>query len=318
MRELSCMSTQRLAAIFASAAPLTAHSTRPPERELVARVEAGRAAWPELSLDEGAFVTYLARHADERLPPMDRTAELWLACACANGSPGAVAAFEERYRGAIERAAARVDHGVVEEATQIVLGSLLVRDGAAPARIAAYGGRCSLSTWLSTVSARAAMKLRRRAARTACVSASRLELIAEREHPDLTLLRAKYALELEAALGAALASLRARSRVLLRLHYLERWQIERLAALYEVSRATMVRWLAATREELYASTKERLRDRLDVTSTEFASIAGLLGSDLQVSLGRVLEAEESRGNRASSDSDPFVPRVAADAQSRPA
>src|ERR1700723_1109279 len=121
------MATPRLAAIFTSAAPSTAPDTAVEvlERELLVRLEAARAAWPEISVDEEAFVGHLARHAEGGPPPLEHSADLWLVCACANGSPLAIVALERRYRGGIERAAARIDPGVADEATQVVLASLV-------------------------------------------------------------------------------------------------------------------------------------------------------------------------------------------------
>jgi hypothetical protein len=51
----------------------------------------------------------------------------------------------------------------------------------------------------------------------------------------------------------------------------------------------MARRLAAARQELYEGTKRCLRERLRVTSAEFASIAALVGVD--VSVIRVLREE---------------------------
>jgi RNA polymerase sigma-70 factor (ECF subfamily) len=299
MREiLTCpMDEYRLATLFASAASFLGADAplATLERELVARLEAARVAWPGIPLDEPSFVRHLARHAEDGLPPLERAAELGLVCACANGSPEAIATLQERYRGAIERAAARVDPCTADEATQVVFTSLLVREGDAPARIAAYGGRSSLATWLSTVSARAAAKLRRGPAQRPHESASRLKSPAADEPPELVLLRGKYARELAAALRTALAGLEGRSRALLRLHHGEGWSLEQLATLYDISRATVARWLAAAREQLFDGAKCHLRERLPLTSSEFGSIAALVGGDLDVSILRLLQADASAG-----------------------
>ena len=306
------MSASSFAAIFASAAPSPGLDApvNTIERDLLARLHVARAAWPDLSFDEESFVRHLARHADESLPPIEHAAELWLVCACANGSPRAIAVLQERYGGAMERAARRAGGaGVAEEATQVTLASLLVRERGEPARITAYGGKCSLSNWLATVSARAAIKLRRGLAGRPHESVSRLTYAATNNQPELALLRAKYAPELETALRAALAELEVRPRVMLRLHYVERWSLERLAAFYEISRATAARRLAAARKELYDGTKRHLEERVGVTSSEFASIAALVGAELEVSVIRLLREDEPQEAEASKQATPTSPRA---------
>jgi RNA polymerase sigma-70 factor (ECF subfamily) len=306
MREICReMTPRQLAEAFASVSPARAQRDMDAlERELLSRVEAARAAWPDAWIDEASFVRHLARQTKERLPAVERAPDMWLAWACANGAPAAIATLIQRYRGPIERAAARVADRLAEEAAQVVFTSLLVREGDGLAPIAAYGGECSLSTWLATVSARAAIKLCRGQAQAPHDSVSQVTYAAPDDPPELLLLRAKYAPELDVALRAALAALDARQRVLLRLHHVDRWSLERLAGLYEISRATAARWLSAARQALYERTKRHLRERLRVTSGEFASIAALVGVELEVSVVRLLREETAV--RA----DPGVPSTA--------
>ncbi|HEY2515898.1 MAG TPA: sigma factor-like helix-turn-helix DNA-binding protein [Polyangiaceae bacterium] len=288
------MAANRLATLFTSFAPpswAARGGAEALERDLAARIDVAQAAWPGAPVDEASFLRYLARHSTSRLPPVERAADMWLACACANGASAAIAAFIDRYRGPIERAAARVEARVAEEAAQVVFTSLLVREGDERPRIEAYGGESSLSTWLATVSARAAIKLCRGCSERPHESVSELACAMPDESPELVFLRARFAPELEVALRAALGALDGRRRMLLRLHHADGWSLERLAGLYEISRATMARWLAAARQELYEGAKRHLRERLDVTSAEFESIAALVGVGLEVSVVRLLREE---------------------------
>jgi RNA polymerase sigma-70 factor (ECF subfamily) len=278
-----------LSAIFSQAGGACETSECDLERELASRVEAGRARWPHLVLEETAFVRHVATHSlNGRLPPFDHTADLWLACACTNGAEHAARAFERQYRTAIENAVARVDRRLVDEATQRVFTSLLVSAGDRPGGIARYGGRSALSTWLATVAARTTIKLRGRFAARPCDRLCELAHGADSDQPDLLLARARYGRELDASLRTAIAALVSRERLLLRLHHVDGWSIDRVAALYRVSRATTARWLAAARKALYEATKRDLRARLSVTSREADSLAALVVGDVELSLGRLL------------------------------
>jgi len=292
------MSTRPLCAILVASVALEGEADAL-ENELEASVSAGRAGWPDLAVESSDFVRHLATHVHRgRLPPVDHAAEMWLACACTHGALGAAEAFEQTYREPIERAVARIDRRLTDEGTQIVLTSLLVRSDDEPPRVSRYGGRSALETWLATVAARATLKLGRRKGDQRHASVSALVDVAGADDPDLALVRARYAPELALALGAAVTGLPARQRVLLRLHYADRWSLERLAALYDVSRATMARWLAAARGELSEKTKGLLRERLHATSSEVESLAAFLGADLEVSLARLLESSgESSSTR---------------------
>jgi RNA polymerase sigma-70 factor (ECF subfamily) len=280
----------RLSAIFSQAGAACQVREGDLERELASRVAVGRARWPDLVLEEATFVRHLAAHScNGRLPPFDHAADLWLACACTNGAEHAAHAFERQYRAAIENAVARVDRQLVDEATQRVFTSLLVSAGDRLGGIARYGGRSALSTWLATVAARTTIRLRGRVAGRPRDPLCELARGAHCDQPDLLLARARYAPELNASLRTAIAALASRERLLLRLHHVDGWSIDRVAALYRVSRATAARWLAAARNALYAATKRDLRARLDVTSREADSLAALVVGDVELSLGRLLK-----------------------------
>ena len=288
----SCTTVQ-LSAIF------RAHHADPVEDEagleaaLAARVGAGRAAWPAMKLEDEVFVQHLALHAEAgRLPPLEHSADLWLACACGAGVHAAANELGRVYRGVIERAVAKVSHGVTDDVTQAVLTSLLVRDGETEPRILKYRGQVPLRAWLSTVASRAAIDKGRRRSAQPHESASGLADVAMRIEPELAMAKAKYAPQLEEALRDALTVLDARQRLLLRLHHAEGWSVDRLGALYHVGRSTSARWLVAARQLLLDATKAKLRERLRISPAELESLVGVLQSNIEVSLIRLLEHEE--------------------------
>jgi RNA polymerase sigma-70 factor (ECF subfamily) len=264
------------------------------ERELRARVDAGRAAWPGIALDDAAYVRHVAGHSAEGLPPPAHAADLWIACACAAGVTGAATAFERAYRPALERAVARVNRASVDEGVQAVLVTLLVADPGARPRIAEYAGRAALKVWLATVAANATMRLHRRRDDQRYDSLGGLaEQIAHAE-PELALAKARHGADLETALRDALAGLEARDRMLLRLKHVKGWRLEQLATMYRVSRATAGRMVTGAYEALSVETKRLLRERLKLTPSELESLVKLLRSQLEVSLVKLLGAEDSR------------------------
>jgi RNA polymerase sigma-70 factor (ECF subfamily) len=266
------------------------------EEALRARVTAGREAWPNLPLDDRTFVTHVGDRVHRgALPPLAYAADLWLACACRCGVPTASAEFDRIYRPVVARAVAKIARSDADDTTQQVLVAMLAGREDQPPRLTEYGGRASLRTWLSTVSARTALKRARRSDAKAHDSVSALADVATRGEPELRIARERYASDLQEALRTALASLEARQRVLLRMHHVDHWPLERVGEMYRVSRATAGRWLAEARVALFAATKERLRRRHRLTDTEVESLLRELQSGLlEVSMIRLLD-EERRG-----------------------
>jgi RNA polymerase sigma-70 factor (ECF subfamily) len=258
------------------------------DREVQKRVEAGRAAWPGLALDERTYVRHLAAHSGESMPPPAHAADLWIACACANGTPGAAVAFERAYRPIIERAVARVNRASLDEGTQSVFVSLLVAEPGARPRIAEYAGRAALRTWLATVAANATLRLHRRIDDRPHESLTGLAEHAAMAEPELALAKARHGADLDAALRDALQSLEGRQRVLLRIRHVQGWRLERVATMYRVSRATAARMVTAAHDALLVETKRILRERLKLTPSELESLLAILQSQLAVSLVRLL------------------------------
>ncbi len=268
------------------------------DAQLAALFSAGRAAWPDLDVDEATFHRHVSAHAvDGALPPVDNAGDLFLACACTVGASGAAAAFERTFRSAIERAVARVDRGAVDEGTQTVFVSLLVAAEGASPRIAGYSGRSSLRAWLATVASRATLKLHRRRDDQSHESLRGIADMFVADEPELALAKARFGPELADSLRLAVTALEPRQRVLLRLHHGQGWSVDRLGTLYRVGRSTAARWVAAARDALVDATKRDLRERLGLTATELESVVNLLRSNLEVSLVRLLDAgrEEPTG-----------------------
>ena len=69
--------------------------------------------------------------------------------------------------------------------------------------------------------------------------------------------------------------------------------IDQLAAFYRVHRATTARWIEAARQAVLDGTRKELIRRLQLSRSELDSVMRLIGSQLDVSLSRVLKTPAS-------------------------
>jgi RNA polymerase sigma-70 factor (ECF subfamily) len=260
--------------------------------DIEALFERGRAAWPSLALDRAAFERHVADLAAKGDPPLaEHAADLFLACACATGVRGAVEAFEAAFRATILRAVQKVDASpeFVEEAGQDLRIRLFVRS---PPKVAAYGGRAKMSTWLTTVTMRSALNFRAAVGDRAADALDSRPVAApidvEREY-----VRERYRRDFQAAVAAATTRLTTRERSLLRLHLGERMSIDRLAVVYGVGRSTTARWVAAARGKLLDEARAELEARFGVSPSELVEVGADLRSALEVSLVRLLHSVQS-------------------------
>jgi RNA polymerase sigma-70 factor (ECF subfamily) len=250
--------------------------------------ETGAASWPRIGIERAAFERHLRTFSDDRPPQLAYAGDLYLACGCALGLDDALSAFESSFVSPLAGAVARIDAApaFVADTVQSLRIKLFVRD---PPKIATYGGRAKLSTWLTTFAVREALD-QRTSRQTHPESESLLDRLEAdvNASPELDYLRDRYKDEIEAGVKTALERLVPRDRTLLRLHLGERMGIDRLAVVYGVGRSTAARWLATARETLLALTEQEVRARLGVTRSELRELGQALRSQLDVSLVRLL------------------------------
>jgi len=276
----------------------------PPERRgtevasvdaaLVAALEAGRTAWPDIALDPLEFVAHLAG----RLPDGPdlataigelHAADLYIACACARGEPRALAGFDEQFLGQVGRTwgARHRLADFADEVRQALRVRLLVAEGGSPPRIAGYSGRGPLVAWVSMAATRLGLDLRRRE-RPGARDEDELTLEARGDDPELAYLKTRYAAELKEALESTLTALTARTANVLRLHYQEGMTVDAIGTMYRVSGRTVQRWLAEARRTILAETRRLLSERLGLTDSRLDSLIGLVRSRLDISLSQYL------------------------------
>jgi RNA polymerase sigma-70 factor, ECF subfamily len=258
--------------------------------DLAAIYEEGRLAWPGVELDRRSF----ERFARER-GALDHEGvaacgpDLYLACACLNGDAAALAVFERRYLAQVPMflAKSNAPPHFVDDVRQLLRERLFV-DG----KIAQYTGRGTLGSWLRVVTLRVASDVRRQGRPNVELDEA---LPADAIDPTLGVIRRRYRDDFRNALRDALQALRPEDRSVLRLFYQEGLNLERIAAVLHVSRATIGRRMITLRERLVKDTHRLLRTRLRATSAELESLLRCLRSDLAMSLSVLFR--ESEGGR---------------------
>jgi RNA polymerase sigma-70 factor, ECF subfamily len=248
-------------------------------------LEAGRAAWPELRVDGAACLRHLA---DLEGAAEANAADLYLACACQQGVPGALAAFDARFAEPVRAAARGLDgsRAFVQEVEQTVRARLFVAAAGAQPKIAEYSGRGALASWVRVVALNVAQRLRSDGGRD--VEAENPEELLVSPDPELAYIRDRYAMEFREAFEQALAALPARDRTVLKMYLLDGLNIGRIGALQGVHRATVARWIAAAREFLFEETRRGLHRTLKISAAEFESLLAVVRSGMDVSIRQAL------------------------------
>jgi RNA polymerase sigma-70 factor, ECF subfamily len=266
------------------------------EAALVALLDAGRAAWPDLSLGGVEFAAYLADRVGDRLDraSLERlpAADLYLACGCLHHDEVAHRHFDGALTTAVATSVRRLRSTASEAADllQLLREKLLWGDGEGPPRIADYAGRGELRGWLRVTAVRMAVSALRAQQRE---QARRDELAhampGSTGDPELDFLREQVREDFKIAFEQALTLLSGRERTLLRLSFFDDLSIDEIGAAFRVHRATAARWLAAARKHLLDETRRLLMERLGANPAEVESIVRMLDSQLHVSVQRFLE-----------------------------
>lgn len=252
--------------------------------ELHRSFEAARAAWPAIDVPFEAFAGRAAGASRGHL------ADLYLACALSAADPAALAAFDQRFLGAIRDAVARIDgsHDFVAEVQQILRERLLVGPRA---KIRQYRGAGALAGWVRTAAVRAAINLRR-STRREVPQAAPVEpfeaLLAPELAPELAMLRRRHRGEIDAALRRAIAALAPRERLLIQLYYVDGLTLARIAAIERTATATAFRRLQAATRAVLAGVKCELFARLQLSADSLDSLIRHVQGDLDLSLSQVL------------------------------
>ena len=286
------MSTRPIDA-FASAAGRSAAGPGL-EAELDRRWQSARAAWPEVSVTAESFARYLGERCgpDDALSELE-TDDLYLACACAQGSAAAIAAFEAKYAPLVAAAARRASAGIEPAVLQDHLRNhLFVQRPASPPAIVQYSGRGALGAWVRVTATRAAIGIRRSLQRASAhreldrgFGEQLLRSAVITNDPELRLLVERCQDALRSALTRAYEDLEPRQRTLLRLALTERHSVRHLGNMYGVHHATAARWIREAHTNLIALVRQHLTQSLGIPDEDLTSFVRAVRSYLDLSLG---------------------------------
>lgn len=273
---------------------------------VVARVaalyEEARGTWPGAHVERAAFERHVidslrrrawsAKGADsdagggEGVAVLERlhAGDLYLACACAQGDPQALNAFEASFMsqvGRYLRGQAR-DHEFADEVRQALRHRLFLPGAhGEPPKILSYAGRGPLGGWLRILTLRVAADLHR---------ASRHDeplpnhASSSAPGPELALLKRHYRSDFNAVVQDTLADLPARDRELLKFAFLEGRTTDEIATVYGVHRTTVARWIEQARRAAIKRVARALEQRWQLHGRELESVVALVQSQLEVSV----------------------------------
>jgi len=263
------------------------------ERLLERVFERARAPWPDLPLEPGPFM----RHVAERLPAAGqarsleqaiesmRLSDLYLACACASGVPGAVNALERTYLVKLPAILGRLGRSreEIDSVGQKLREKLILQ-----AHLSTYTGVGRLGNWIEVIAKRMANREARPGPGRSSGLSSVAAGLAGAGDLEQDVLKKDLLAQLQSALIEAGATLSGEQREMLRYHYRDGLSEARLAALFRTSQPTVSRRLKSAREAIFEETKRRLRERLGLAEAEFESlIADVQSRWLDLTLSQV-------------------------------
>lgn len=262
-------------------------------------IDRARAGWPELDLDEAGFLAHVERGVGRPLAQLDASelaalhaADLWLAFGCSVGDPAALAAFDGEVLSQTGMLLGRMQPKpeLVDEVRQALRHKLLVAEPGQRPRIAEYAGRGPLQAWVRVTAVRAALDLLRAQGVRTGADVEPDDLARDGgDSPELEYVKERYRPQFKAAFQEALRGLDAEQRNVLRLHVVEGLNIDEIGALFKVHRSTVARWIAAARNQVLAAARKRLRAELGLSAGEFDSLAGVVRSQLDLSVAKILD-----------------------------
>jgi RNA polymerase sigma-70 factor (ECF subfamily) len=262
------------------------------EERLGAIVATATGAWPGLRVTPEAFVAHLgARLARAEALDVVAAADLYLACACLAREEAAVRALDESIVEPLDSVLRRIGAPpeVSDEVLQRLREALLVGRPDRPPEIGDYAGRGPLRAWLRVMAVREATRaLQKRRRDAASEDDALVDALCPDPDPALAIVKQVHRRDLARALSAALESLPARDRTLLRHHLVDGLSSEQIGALHGVHRVTVTRWINKVRATLLSRMRKALTRELGISGREAESLMHLVQSQVDVSLERIL------------------------------
>lgn len=293
-----------LAQAFADAASAPTQATSELAERLAQACAAARRELAELgdTVDDVALVTALAERAPDGdvLGYLERChpGQLALAQAASRGHAAAIELLERTHRGVLDAICWRYaspGHSAAD-LRQILREKLYVAPPGGRPKLAEYGGRGELASWLRITAVRLFLDLDKRKDRARESPTADGEL-AMPDPGDLSLevIKAEY----RAAVGEAMRDTAARldlaDRHLLHQHFVAGLSIDELGVALGIHRATAARRVARARGALVDGTRALLAARLQLASEELDEVIGMVLSRLDVSIPRLFAGASHGG-----------------------
>lgn len=269
----------------------------PPTDPLAATIAAARAAHPGIDAPAVDFERHLRAHLPQAPTPEAlsalRAADLYLAFACAQRIPAALAELDrlltEETRLVLSRA--RGPRPDLDDFRQIAREKLLAADRP---KIADYSGAGDLRAWLRVTLTRALIDLTRKRTETQTADEDRVRAIPTPEHdPELAYLKRLYSAQFRQAFEESALALSPEDRNLLRYHFAHGLTVDQIGALYNIHRSTAARRVAKARDDLLSGTRARLMTLLRIGRAELDSVMRMIESDLHLSLHRLFDPQDT-------------------------
>lgn len=251
--------------------------------------------WPDLSPALAAAASTFADHIRSLGGASAGDAlhldELALAFLCAQHDKAALDCFEREYIARLPMRLGRLagDRDTLDDILQRTRQRLLTpQTPGARLRMLDYSGRGSLLGWVQVAATRLALNLRKQEAPDRHVASDDLDLVGATDDPSLQLLKERHRADFKAAFAEAIAALPEADRALLRMYHVEDLTLVQIATLIGLDKSNVSRRLTAVRERLFDDTRRALERRLQLGEGEFDSLMNAIGSQLHVSLSRIL------------------------------
>ena len=215
-----------------------------------------------------------------------------LALACARGESNALATLEKMYWPRVRVVVERIDArpAFVDDVLQQLRQKLLVADGTRAPRIAEFAGTGPLVSWLRAAAVRTALNAKRPHAREELPDEDALEALPlAGPTPELMVLLQRHRPVFKTAFRAALATLEAKERTLLKLQVVDGLSLERIGVIYAVNKSTVSRWLTRAQDQLMDQTRSRLKAELQLSGGELESLVRAMRSGIELSVAALME-----------------------------
>ncbi len=252
-----------------------------------------------LGVSAADYFAYLARRCGDA-DPLDVLGrvdgpELYLVLSCATGDDRALRRFEQHYFGEIARGASRLrcSPEELDEVRQAVRHALFSPGDDGQAKLVHRTARGDLRALIRLIALRAGISARRRRGQPLAADGDALlEVVDAERSPSVMMVKREHQQRFRQALAAALATLEARPRTLLRLHEVDGVSQTRLATMHRVDRSTITRWLARARADVLAETRRQLTAQYGVAHLDFDSFIDVIRSNFGASIHRLLASGE--------------------------